>query len=162
MSALRDDWKEFLRALDANEVEYMIVGGIAVGAHGHVRYTKDLDVWFRGSEQNAQRLVAALTDFGLETIPVPLAEFCKPRGMLVLGAEPNCIELINFADGVEFDACFKRRVLIPLGGVQVSVIGLDDLRTNKRAVGRLQDLADLENLDDTNDAPATRRSDAKD
>lgn len=149
MPTITDDWKDFLDALAAHGVEYMLVGGIAVGVHGHVRYTKDLDVWFRGSEENARRLLAALRDFGFSTMTVPLAEFCKPRAMLVLGREPNAIELINFADGVDFDDCFPRRLTIPFAGTRVDVIGLDDLRRNKRAVGRLQDLADIEHLSDT-------------
>lgn len=152
MSNIQNDWSEFIESLERCSVEYMIVGGIAVGAHGHVRYTKDLDVWFRGDQTNAERLLAALKDFGFESLQVPLTEFCKPRAMLVLGAEPNTIELINFADGVEFDACFPRRVTIPIGGTQASVISLQDLLTNKRAVGRLQDLADLEALSDTDHA----------
>jgi len=127
----------------------MIVGGIAVGAHGHVRYTKDMDVWFRGTEENAERLIAALRDFGFEQMTVSPAEFCKSRAMLVIGAEPNSIELINFADGVDFDNCCARRVEIPLGDVMASVIALDDLCRNKRAVGRLQDLADVEKLDES-------------
>lgn len=147
MAALGDDWKQFPDALAANGVEYMVVGGIAVAVHGHVRYTRGLDVWFRGTEQNAAKLVAALHDFGVATKPVPLSEFCKPRAVLVLGKEPNAIELINFADGVEFDDCYARRVAVPLAGASVAVIGLDDLRRNKRAVGRLQDLADIEQLD---------------
>lgn len=150
MSALHDDWKDFLAALDKRHVEYLVIGGIALGVHGHVRYTRDLDVWFRGTETNAERLIAALVDFGFKDIKASPMEFCKPRAMLVLGAEPNKIELLNFADGVDFDTCFNNRIVVPLDGVDVSVIGLDDLRANKRAVGRLQDLADLENLDDSN------------
>ena len=146
MSTLRDDWEDFIRALAGRGVEYMIVGGVAVGAHGHVRYTKDMDVWFRGTEENARRLIDALRDFGFAQVKAPPSEFCRPRAMLVIGVEPNMIELINFADGVDFDDCFPRRVDIPLGGVTASVIALDDLRRNKRAVGRLQDLADIENL----------------
>jgi len=148
MSRLPDDWRDFLAALDARHVEYMLVGGIALGVHGHVRYTRDLDVWFRGSEQNAEKLISALRDFGFESLQVSPAEFCKPRAMLVLGQEPNAIELLNFADGVEFEQCFPNRVIVPLSGVNVSVIGIDDLRRNKKAVGRLQDLADLERLEE--------------
>jgi len=148
MSRLADDWQDFLAALDKHHVDYMLVGGVALGVHGHVRYTRDLDVWFRGTEQNAEKLIAALRDFGFQDLQASPAEFCKPRAMLVLGMEPNRIELINFADGVDFDACFPNRIVVPLGGVNVSVIGLDDLRTNKKAVGRLQDLADLDQLKD--------------
>jgi len=155
MSTLGDDWQDFIRALSANGVEYMIVGGVAVGAHGHVRYTQDMNVWFRGTQDNAQRLINALRDFGFGAVAVLPQEFCKPRTMLVIGAEPNRIELLNFADGVDFDECFARRVDIPLGAVKASVIALDDLRQNKRAVGRLQDLADLENLDDASKQEAS-------
>ncbi len=149
---LDKDWKDFLSALEVHGVEYMLVGGIALGVHGHVRYTKDLDIWFRGTEINAQRLIAALRTFGFPDITTSPTAFCKPRSMLVLGKEPNAIELINFADGIDFDACYPRRIVVPLDGVQVAVIGLDDLRTNKRAVGRLQDLADLEHLQGADEA----------
>ncbi len=125
MQKIGDDWKEFLAALAAHRVEYMVVGGIAVGVYGHVRYTKDLDVWFRGSQENAGRLAAALGDFGIPVAPESLAQFCKPRAMPVLGQEPNAIELINFADGVEFDACFPRRTVVPLAGADVAIIGLE-------------------------------------
>jgi hypothetical protein len=148
MSQLHEDWRDFLTALDANHVDYMVVGGVALGIHGHVRYTRDLDVWYRGTERNAEKLIAALRDFGFQSLQAVPAEFCKPRAMLVLGREPCKIELINFADGVDFDECFPNRVVVPLAGVDVSVIGIDDLRKNKKAVGRLQDLADLEHLDD--------------
>ncbi|RMH91017.1 hypothetical protein EBB59_08710 [Lysobacter pythonis] len=147
MTVLNDDWRDFLAALAAHGVDYMLVGGIALGVHGHVRYTKDLDVWFRGSPDNAGRLIAALEAFGVGPISTPPTEFCKPRAMLMLGSEPNAIELLNFADGVEFDDCWIRRVIVPLDDVQVTVIGLEDLRRNKQAVGRLQDLADLEHLE---------------
>jgi hypothetical protein len=147
MSNVRDDWQEFIRVLDERRVDYMVVGGVALGAHGHVRYTQDMDVWFRATVDNAERLIAALRDFGFESIKVCASEFCKPRAMLVIGTEPNRIELINFADGVDFDECFSRRVDVPIGDVVASIIGLDDLRKNKRAVGRLQDLADIERLD---------------
>lgn len=100
------------------------------------------------ARSNARRLIAALRDFGFADLQADPADFCKPRTMLVLGMEPNKIELINFADGVDFDQCFPSRVIVPLAGTEVSVIGIDDLRKNKKAVGRLQDLADLERLDD--------------
>ncbi len=146
MSALDKGWADFLAALASHEVEYMLVGGIALGVHGHVRYTRDLDVWFRATEANAARLIAALREFGFSDLAVAPAEFCKPRAMLVLGKEPNAIDLINFADGLDFDVSYPRRIIVPLGGVQVAVIGLEDFRINKRATGRLQDLADLEHL----------------
>ena len=146
MSNVRDDWHDFIRALEQRGVAYMIVGGVAVGVHGHVRYTKDLDVWFRGEPANAERLIGALMDFGFESLKVPIEAFCKPRSMLVIGAEPNRIELINFADGVDFDDCYARRIVVPIGDTRAAVIALDDLRINKRAVNRLQDQADMEAL----------------
>ncbi|KAB8318420.1 hypothetical protein SD81_016160 [Tolypothrix campylonemoides VB511288] len=146
MAELNEGWRDLLGAMAAHQVQFMVVGGVAVGIHGHVRYTKDLDLWFKGDEANAARLAAALRDFGVPALPDSLSEFCEPRGMPVLGVEPNAIELINFADGVEFDDCFPRRILFSLDGIEVPVIGLEDLRVNKRAVGRLQDLSDLQQL----------------
>lgn len=147
MPVIGDDWRDFLAALESHRVDYMLVGGVALGVHGHVRYTRDLDVWFRGTEDNAARLIDALRTFGFSDLSAEPAAFCKPRAMLVLGQEPNTIELLNFADGVEFDDCFTRRIVVPIDGVQVAVIGLEDLRRNKRAVGRLQDMADIESLE---------------
>ena len=147
MHALDENWRDFLTALERHDVQYMLIGGIALGVHGHVRYTKDLDVWFHGTLSNAERLIAALRDFGFTDISAAPDAFCTPRAMLVLGNEPGAIELLNFADGVEFEACWPQRLVVPLDGVEVTVIGLDDLRQNKRATGRLQDLADLEQLD---------------
>jgi hypothetical protein len=150
-SALDKDWQDFLAALETHGVEYMLVGGIALGIYGHVRYTKDLDVWFRGTEANAEKLIAALRSFGFHDLTAAPSAFCKPRAMLVLGKAPNAIELINFADGVNFEACYPRRIIVPLGGIHVAVIGLNDLRINKQSVGRLQDLADLEHLQEADE-----------
>lgn len=66
--------------------------------------------------------------------------------IIQLGREPQRIDLLTFATGLEFRAAFENRVLVEIGGVEVPLISVDDLRTNKSANGRLRDLADVEDL----------------
>jgi predicted nucleotidyltransferase len=141
-----DDFNEFLKLLDAHRVEYLLVGGYAVGVHGFPRATADLDLWIASEAQNAERLVAALSAFGFGVSDLTPALFLKTDTLVRLGRPPFRIELMTSIDGVEFGACAERAIRIDLDGVSVPVIGLSDLRKNKLAAGRHKDLADLEQL----------------
>jgi hypothetical protein len=143
---LPDDFKEFLRLLGARGVEYLLVGGYAVGYHGYPRYTADIDVWVPIDLENARRLTAVLRDFGFDMPEVSPELFLRERAIIRMGVPPMRIEIINHIDGVEFAACYAGRVIVEVDGIPVNIIGLDDLKTNKRASGRLKDLADLESL----------------
>jgi hypothetical protein len=143
---LTDDFKEFLKLFNAHHVEYLVVGGYAVGVHGYPRATVDLDVWVRSETDNATRIVGALHAFGFgATAPDP-SLFLSPRTLVRFGVPPFQIELMTSIDGVVFDACARRAVVVDIDGVSVPFISLADLRTNKRAAGRHKDLNDLENL----------------
>jgi len=143
---LTDDFKEFLKSLNATGVEYLVVGGYAVGLHGYPRATVDLDVWVRASLPNGERIVEALHAFGLETTAPDPVIFTNPRTLVRFGVPPFRIEIMTAIDGVEFGACNSRAVTFDVHGITLRVIGLDDLKTNKRAAGRHKDLNDLENL----------------
>jgi hypothetical protein len=143
---LTDDFKEFLRLLNASRVEYLLVGGYAVGLHGYPRSTADLDIWIQTTPDNAARLVAAVDAFGFNLPELQPALFLDPRRIVRFGVPPFRIEIMTSIDGVQFDACRSRAVNFDLGGVIVPVISLADLKVNKRAAGRYKDLADLENL----------------
>ena len=143
---LPDDFKEFLRLLGIRGVDYLLVGGYAVGYHGYPRYTADIDLWVPVAEANAQRLTDALREFGFDMPEVVPALFLKERTIVRMGVPPMRIEIINHIDGVDFAACYARRVVAMIEGIAVNVIALEDLKANKRASGRLKDLADLENL----------------
>ena len=144
--ALPPDFSEFLRLLNAHQVSYLIVGGYAVGFHGHPRATADIDIWVPMRADSARQLVAVLRAFGFDVPQLTPTLFLRPDQVIRLGAPPLRIELLTSIAGVEFDACYARSVPALLGGAEVRMIALDDLKTNKRAAGRHQDLADLEHL----------------
>ena len=144
---LSRDFKEFIESLNVSCVRYLVVGGYAVALHGHPRYTKDLDVWIDRTPANAKRMVRAFADFGFESLGVKAADFEKPDRMVQMGVPPNRIDVLTSLAGVDFSACFKKRVIVEIDGVPVNFIDLEHLKINKRAAGRLQDLADVENLE---------------
>lgn len=143
---LTADFRKFLKSLNASGVEYLLVGGYAVGLHGYPRATADLDIWVRATPANAERVLAVVKGFGFESPALQPHLFVKPDSIVRFGMPPFRIEIMTSIDGVEFDACGDRAVRFDLDGVPVPVISLPDLKTNKKAAGRHKDLADLENL----------------
>ena len=145
---LNPDFKEFIQSLNANQVKYLVIGGYAVAVHGYPRYTKDIDIWLEMTPENADRMLAALRDFGFGTLEITPEDFMTPNQVIQLGYPPNRIDLITTPDGVDFPTCYNAKVEIEMNNITVPFIDLENLRLNKRASGRLQDLADLENLED--------------
>ena len=143
---LANDYKEFLRLLRAHSVEYLLIGGWAVGYHGYPRATYDLDVWIAIAPANAERVVKALADFGFDVPELTTDLFLKDDSIVRMGVEPVRIELMTSISGVEFDECYRERLETTMNDVPVSLINLHYLKINKKASGRLKDLADLEQL----------------
>jgi predicted nucleotidyltransferase len=143
---LNQDFKEFIQSLNDNGVRYLIVGGYAVALHGYPRYTKDIDVWLWLDVQNATQMMKALEQFGFGTIGLTAEDFLEPDQIIQLGYPPNRIDILTTLPGVEFDECYPERVEVELEGVKITFIDLENLKKNKQASGRTQDLADLENL----------------
>lgn len=141
------DFKEFIASLNANGVRYLIVGGYAVAFHGHPRYTKDLDVWIEVSQENARRVMQSLETFGFGGLDLNADDFSRPDQIIQLGYPPHRIDLLTSADGVSFAECHAARVEAEIEGVKICFINLEHLVQNKRASGRHQDLADIENLE---------------
>jgi hypothetical protein len=151
---LNRDFKEFAELLNAHGVEYLVVGGYALAAHGHPRYTGDIDFWVRPAAENLKRLLVALGEFGFGSLGLRIADFGNDS-VVQLGQPPRRIDLLTAIDGVDFAACFERREEVELAGVRLNIIGLEDFKANKRASGRLKDMADLESLEPpANDKPA--------
>ena len=143
---LNQDFKEFIQLLNNNQVNYLVIGGYAVAIHGHPRYTKDIDIWIEISEENSQKIIAALTEFGFGSLGLTAQDFQEPHQIIQLGYPPNRIDLITSPDGIDFQTCYDSKIEIMLDDIAVKFIDLDNLKKNKLASGRLQDLADLENL----------------
>jgi hypothetical protein len=145
--ALTPDYKEFIQSLNENSVRYLVVGGYAVAIHGHPRFTKDLDIWIDRSVENAKRIVRALEQFGFASLGLQEGDFLVEDQIVQLDYPLNRIDLITNLEGVTFGDSFEKRVQGTIEGVEINFIDLDNLRKNKKATGRLQDLADLEKLE---------------
>ena len=141
------DFKEFIQSLNDNQVRYLIVGGYAVALHGYPRYTKNLDIWIELNPDNAAKLIKALDQFGFSSLGLRVEDFLEADQIVQLGYPPNRIDLITSMPGVDFEGCYTSRVKVMIDDVLINFIDLENLKKNKRAVGRLQDLADLENLE---------------
>jgi predicted nucleotidyltransferase len=142
---LPPDFKEFLKLLNSHNVKYLLIGGYAVNYYGYARATADMDIWVGISPENADGTSAAVREFGFMQATVHL--FLEPGNVIRMGLPPFRIEVLTSVSGVEFSDCFRKRNVVDIGGLQVSLIAIDDLRANKRASGRTKDLADLEQLD---------------
>lgn len=145
--ALNQDFKEFIQSLNDSDVRYLVVGGYAVAQHGHPRYTKDIDVWVEMTKENAAKIVKALKQFGFASLGLKESDFLEADQIVQLGYPPSRIDILTTLTGVEFSECYPSRVIVEIDGVPVNFIDLENLIKNKKAVGRHQDLADVENLE---------------
>ncbi len=143
---LTSDFKEFAQLLNTNEVEYLIVGGYALAAHGHPRYTGDLDFWVGTDLLNGEKIIKTLKDSGFGSLQLTAKDFTVPNQTVQLGYPPRRIDLLPGISGVDFRQCCERRLVVAVDGMNLPFIGLEDFKTNKAAVGRPKDLADLDSL----------------
>ena len=143
---LPKDFKDFLRLLAAEGVEYLLIGGYAVAYHGYPRATEDMDIWVAARSDNAHRIVKVLREFGFDVPELTEDLFLRADSIVRMGVPPLRLELSTTIAGVEFDECYNSRVTDTIDGIPVSLINLPDLKKNKKATGRFRDLDDLERL----------------
>ena len=143
---LPQDFKEFFQSFNQHEVEYLLVGGYAVGYHGYPRATMDIDIWVASNPENARRVVAALEDFGFGGEVLAEALFLEDDRVIRMGLPPMRIEILTSISGVDFQDAYDERIEDVLDGVAVKLISLQHLKANKLAAARTKDLADLEEL----------------
>jgi predicted nucleotidyltransferase len=142
--SLHPDLKELLELFQSQGVEFMVVGAHALAIHARPRFTEDLDLFVERSSENARRIFSSLASFGVLADEAEMQRFANdPRAMIVLGAKPNQVEILNFLDGVEFEEAHSRAVQADLGGITAPIISRDDFIATKVASGRAKDLADL-------------------
>lgn len=144
---LPDDFKDFVRFLNANQVRYLLVGGWAIGLYGNPRATKDIDFLIAIDNENLKNLQKALLEFGAP--PIEIAHFKERGNFFRIGRAPLQIDIITEASGIDVNDCYPRRNVITIDGVDIPLISREDLIRNKKAAGRLQDLADAENLENS-------------
>lgn len=143
---IQQDFKELLELFNSHEVDYMIVGGYALAFHGAPRYTGDIDIFVKAGKENAVQIMAALTAFGFGAVGLSAADFEKPGQVVQLGVPPVRIDIITSLTGVTWEEAESGRSPGKYGDVPVFYIGRNQFISNKRAVGRKKDLADLEAL----------------
>lgn len=140
------DWKELLRLFNEIGVEYCVVGSVALSWHGFPRYTGDMDLLVAPTEANAQRVLAALEQFGMTSLGLSESDFTNPDLVVQLGYPPCRIDLLTFVSGVSTEEVLAEAIVATMDGEPTRVICRDHLLINKLATGRSQDLADAERL----------------
>lgn len=140
------DFLDFIACLNEGGVEFVLVGGYAVGVHGVVRATADLDILYRRTEDNVGRLCRALEEFGAPAQLIDPDALLAPDTVTMFGAPPLRIDLLGDISGVSFEQVWVGCVDIVLEDQPLRVIGLAELRANKAATGRPRDIDDLRRL----------------
>ena len=143
---LAPDFDEFFGSLTAHEVEFLVVGAYALAFHGAPRFTGDIDVFVKPTATNAARLLAALTSFGFPTGELRADDITNPERVLQMGVEPVQIHVMSAISGVEWDKAWEGREVGRCGSRDLPFLGRREFILNKRAAGRLKDLADVEAL----------------
>lgn len=141
------DFRDLLSEFNAQGVEYLVVGAYALAAHGRVRATGDLDVWVRPDPANAKRVLKALVKYGAPLQDLTEHDLSTPGVVYQIGVAPLRIDVLTGIDAVEFEEAWRERVTSRFADQSVSVLSAAHLIRNKRAVGRAQDIADLEWLE---------------
>jgi len=143
---VQKDFRDLLELLNAHKVEYMIVGAYALAFHGAPRYTGDIDIFVRPDPENAQRVMAALNDFGFGSAGLTAADFEIGDKVVQLGFPPVRVDIVTSITGVSWKEAASGRVEGIYGNIPVYYIGREQFVSNKRALGRKKDFADMEAL----------------
>lgn len=143
---LHQDIREFIELCLLRKVEFLLVGGYALAFHGAPRFTEDIDLMVLVSPGNADKLHAALTDFGFGEAGITREDFLEPGQVIQLGRAPNRIDILTGISGITWQEAWTSRIQVNLDGIEIQVIGKTELIRNKQATGRPQDLADVARL----------------
>jgi len=143
---VQPDFRDLLESFHRNGVEFVIVGAYALAFHGVPRSTGDLDLLLKPGRENAERVIAALAEFGFASLGLAADDFIVADRVIQLGVAPVRVDLLLSISGVSWDEVETGRVSANYGDVQVWFLGKNEFLTNKRATGRKKDLADLEAL----------------
>ncbi|MCD6161911.1 MAG: hypothetical protein J7K40_05805 [candidate division Zixibacteria bacterium] len=143
---LQQDFRELLELFNKHEVSYVIVGAYALAMHGVPRYTGDLDILVKSDKENSQRILVALVEFGFGSMGLSESDFIVADNVIQLGVPPVRVDIITSLTGVSWAEVYAHRIAGNYGDTPVYFIGREQFITNKRALGRKKDLADLEEL----------------
>jgi len=143
---IQPDFKELLELLNAHKAEFIIVGAYALAFHGVPRFTGDIDIFVKPDSENAEKILAALEEFGFGSLDLTKSDFEAPDKVVQLGVAPVRVDLITSLTGVSWQEAFSGKVQGTYGDVPVYYLGRKEFLSNKKALGGKKDLADLEAL----------------
>jgi len=143
---LNEDYKDILRCLKSNNVEFLVVGAFALGAHGYPRATGDIDIWVWADVANARKVYKALADFGAPLRQIDVDTFATKDIIFQIGLAPRRIDIITQITGVDFKEAWQNRKEISVDGIEIPFISKGDLIKNKLATGRPKDEIDARQL----------------
>ena len=141
-----ENYIDFIALLNKYKAEYVLVGGLAVVIHGHFRTTKDMDIFYGKSKENAVKVLNTINEFGFKYLKLTVEDLIDEKGYIKLGNNPVRIDLFCALPGVSFEEVYKEAFEYVEEGVSFKVIHINHLLTNKKTVGRLQDLDDVKKL----------------
>ena len=128
--ALPQDFKDFLKLLNSKKVEYLLIGGYAVGYYGYPRATADMDIWVAVSKKNAKKITEVIKDFGMSTPDLKESVFLESGKIIRMGYPPIRIEVLTEISGVQFEECYSRCTETKINGIKTKIISLKDLLKN--------------------------------
>lgn len=139
---LNPDYRDILLAFVDQNVEFLVIGAYALAVHGYPRATGDIDLWVKCSSDNAQRVWAALEQFGAPLFDLSLEDLSTPGVVFQIGVVPRRIDITTEIDGIKFEEAWPEREEVEVEGISIAVISRNHLLVNKRASGRPKDLID--------------------
>lgn len=144
---MEPEYLNLVRLLNEEKVEYVVLGGHAVIAHGYLRTTGDIDIFVNPTPENAEKIVLALEKYGFTNGEFEVSDFTLVPNYLSFSRYDGWIDLMTFTVGVTFEECYQNKIELEVQGVKIKFINLRELIKNKKALGRAQDLNDLQNLE---------------
>jgi len=144
---LNSHYKDMLQTLSAHNVEYLVVGAVALAAHGIPRATGDIDIWINATTDNAQRTYRALAVFGAPVGDLSQEELAIPGIVFQIGVAPLRIDILTKIEGVSFSDAWSEKMIVDFDGFPMPVLSKRLMIENKRSCGRSKDLVDLEALE---------------
>jgi len=142
---IHPDYKDFISALNNSNVRYVIVGAYALAFHGHPRATGDIDIWIQPERGNVTALLAALREYGFESLHLTEEDILS-GDVIQLGYAPVRIDLLTTLSGLTNEEIMESREPGSFDDLPLYYLGRDAFIKNKRALGRHRDLADIELL----------------
>lgn len=144
-----DDFRDFLAALNDQQVRYLLVGDFSVILHGYSRTTGNMDIWVERTTSNYSKIKQAFHQFGMPVFDMTEDNFLSHPNwdVFTFGVPPVAIDLMVIVKGLEFEECYQNSVIFEDDTLKIRTIHKNDLIKAKRSAGRSKDLDDLENLE---------------